>query len=63
MVKVSTLFHRVDGFDEQEASSDNPESLYQDFGDQLLQALMEPLIFDPGEQLVKTILEKSNQGP
>jgi len=58
MVKVSTLFHRVDGFDELEASSDNPELLDQDFGYQFLQELMEPLIFDPGEQLVKTILAK-----
>ena len=58
MVKVSTLFHRVDGFDETETSSDNPESLDQDFGYQFLQELMEPLIFDPGEQLVKTILTK-----
>ena len=59
MVKVSTLFHRVDGFDEQEASSDNPESLDQDLGDQFLQKLMEPLIFDPGDALVKTIFEKT----
>jgi len=58
MVKVSTLFHRVDGFDELDASSDYPESLDQDFGDQFLQELMEPLIFDPGKQLVKTILRK-----
>ena len=58
MVKVSTLFHRVDGFDEEDTSSDNPESLDQDFGDQFLQKLMEPLSFDPGEQLVKTILQK-----
>ena len=58
MVKVSTLFHRVDGFDELEASTDNLELLDQDFGDQFLQELMEPLIFDPGEQLVKTILTK-----
>ena len=58
MVKISTLFHRVDGFDDQNTSSDNPESLDQDFGDQFLKELMEPLIFDPGEQLVKTILKK-----
>jgi hypothetical protein len=58
MVKVSTLFHRVDGFDESETSSENPESLDLDFGDQFLQKLMEPLIFDPGEQLVKAILKK-----
>jgi hypothetical protein len=32
--------------------------LDQDLGDQFLQGLMAPLIFDPGEKLVKTILEK-----
>ncbi len=58
MVKVSTLFHRVDGFDELNASSTIPDMLDQDLGDQFLQALMAPLIYDPGEELVKTILEK-----
>ena len=58
MVKVSTLFHRVDGFDEQEASSAIPDTLDLDLGDHFLQNLMEPLIFDPGDKLVKTILTK-----
>jgi hypothetical protein len=58
MVKVSTLFHRVDGFDELNASSTIPDNLDLDLGDQFLQELMSPLIYDPGEQLVKTILEK-----
>jgi len=58
MVKVSTLFHRVDGFDELNASTAIPDMLDQDLGDQFLQGLMAPLIFDPGEELVKTILEK-----
>jgi hypothetical protein len=58
MVKVSTLFHRVDGFDELNASSTIPDKLDQDLGDQFLQELLTPLIHDPGEELVKTILEK-----
>ena len=58
MVIVSTLFHRVDGFDELNASTTIPAMLDQDLGDQFLQELMTPLIHDPGEELVKTILEK-----
>jgi hypothetical protein len=58
MVKVSTLFHRVDGFDESYASSTIPAMLEQDLGDQFLEDLLKPLMYDPGEQLVKTILEK-----
>ena len=58
MVKVSTLFHRVDGFDELNASSTIPDKLDQDLGDQFLEDILTPLIFDPGEELVKTILEK-----
>ena len=58
MVKVSTLFHRVDGFDELNASSTIPDMLDQDLGDQFLEELLNPLIHDPGEELVKTILKK-----
>ncbi len=58
MVKVSTLFHRVDGFDELNASSTVPDMLDQDLGDQFLEDMLTPLIYDPGEKLVKTILEK-----
>ena len=58
MVKVSTLFYRVDGFDELNTSSQIPGNLDQDLGDQFLQELLTPLIHDPGEELVKTILEK-----
>ena len=59
MVKVSTLFHRVDGFDEEDSSSKNPESLDQDLGDQLLENLLNPLVFDPGDKLVQNILKHS----
>lgn len=58
MVKVSTLFHRVDGFDELNASTAIPDSLDQDLGDQFLHELMTPILHDPGEKLVKSILEK-----
>ncbi len=58
MVKVSTLFHRVDGFDELNTSSTIPDMLDLDLGDQFLEDMLTPLIYDPGEKLVKTILEK-----
>lgn len=58
MVKVSTLFYRVDGFDDQNASSTNPDILDQDLGDQFLQNILNPLLYDPGDKLVKAILEK-----
>lgn len=59
MVKVSTLFHRVDGFDESGAYSNCPDAMDRDLGDNFLQELLDPLVFDPGDKLVKTILEKS----
>ena len=58
MVKVSTLFHRVDGFDESDESTDLPALLDQNKEDSFLQSLLEPLIFDPGDKLVQTILKK-----
>jgi len=58
MVKVSTLFHWVDGFDDNNASSTIPGLLDLDLGDQFLEKLLAPLIYDPGERLVKTILQK-----
>ena len=58
MVKVYTLFHRVDGFDEPNAPFKHPDMLNQELGDQFLNELLSPLIHDPGEKLVKTILEK-----
>jgi hypothetical protein len=58
MVKVSTLFHRVDGFDKFHASSTNPDKLDQDLEDQYLHNLLNPLIYDPGDKLVNAILKK-----
>jgi hypothetical protein len=58
MVKISTLFHRVDGFDEFKTSTTIPDMLDLDLGDQYLDNMLTPLIYDPGERLVKTILKK-----
>lgn len=58
MVKVSTLIYRVDGFNGRCTLSAIPDLLNQDPGNQFLNELLGPLIFDPGEKLVKTILEK-----
>jgi len=58
MVKISTLFYRVDGFGDLDASSTNPEILDLAFTDQYLNKLLTPLSYDPGDELVKTILEK-----
>lgn len=55
MVKVSTLFYRVDGFNGQNTLAPLPDVLNKDPGDQFLEDLLSPLIFDPGEKLVKTI--------
>lgn len=58
MVKVYTLFHRVDGFNEPYTPLSHPDMLSQDLGDQFLDELLSPLVHDPGEELVKTILKK-----
>lgn len=59
MVKVSTLFHRVDGFDLSDLSAKNPDILDQNIEDCFLENLLEPLVFDPGDELVQKILQKS----
>jgi len=59
MVKVSTLFLRVDEFDESKPSSQTPDLLDQDLEDQMLNNLLKPLVFDPGDKLVQLILSKS----
>jgi len=58
MVKMYTLFHRVDGFNEPYATSSHPDMLSQDLGDQFLNELLGSLVHAPGEELVKTILTK-----
>ena len=59
MVKVSTLFIRVDEFDESNVSSDIPDLLNQDKEDYFLNKLLKPLVFDPDDRLVQNILSKS----
>lgn len=56
MVKNSTLFHRVDGFDETNTSDETRELSDQLFDNQFLKELLEPLVFDPGDELVQRIL-------
>jgi len=58
MVKVSTLFHRVDGFNEIDQTSHIPDILDQDLEDDFLHNLLGPLLYDPGDKLVQTILNK-----
>jgi hypothetical protein len=60
MVKVSTLFHRVDGFDETSVPLDAPpEVLDLEIDDLYLKKLMKPLLYDPGDKLVQEILQKT----
>ena len=60
MVKVSTLFHRVDGFDfSDDISARNPNITDQDLEDYFLNKLLEPLVFDPGDELVRRILQQT----
>jgi len=59
MVKNSTLFHWVDGFEELNFPVSSPILLDQNFEDEFLNELLEPLIFDPGDKLVKTVLQNS----
>ena len=58
MVKVSTLIYRVDDFNAHTSISTIPVLPNQDTDDQLLNELLGPLLFDPGEELVKTIFKK-----
>jgi hypothetical protein len=60
MVKVSTLFHRVDGFNEigSEQEDHDPVSPDEEQTDEFLNNLLEALIFDPGEALMQRILQK-----
>lgn len=58
MVKISTLFHRVDGFDTSDISARNSNIADQDFEDDFLNRLLEPLVYDPGDELMQKILQK-----
>jgi len=56
MVKVSTLFYRVDGFDKTNTSNTTPVLSDQSLDDQFLKDLLKPLLFDPGDEIVQRIL-------
>ena len=58
MVKVSTLFHRVDGFDESGTSFNGTDTMDQVLGDDFLEEYLGPLEIDPGDKLVSSILEQ-----
>jgi hypothetical protein len=59
MVKVSTLFHRVDGFDESGTYFNGTATLDQILcGDHFIEELLGPIEIDPGDKLVHAILEK-----
>ena len=58
MVKVSTLFHRVDGFDDKNTSSDTRKLSDQLLETQFLTDLLEPLLFDPGDEIMQRILRE-----
>jgi hypothetical protein len=56
MVKVSTLFHRVDGFDGTNITDHTRELPDQNIETQFLARILEPLLFDPGDELVQRVL-------
>ena len=58
MVKVSTLFHRVDGFDNKRESNDTWELPEENIEAKFLKNLMDPLLIDPGDELVQQLLQK-----
>ena len=58
MVKISTLFHRVDGFDESGTPFNGTDTMDQVLGDNFLEELLGPVEFDPGDKLVNAILEQ-----
>jgi hypothetical protein len=58
MVKVSTLIHRVDGFDAKNVNHISRELPDPDIESQLLSSILEPLLCDPGEELVRRTLQK-----
>ncbi|HER08597.1 MAG TPA: hypothetical protein ENO20_06765 [Bacteroides sp.] len=58
MTQISTLFHRVDGFNESEIKIKYPIVLDIEFVDSFLSHLLEPLIFDPGDELVEKLMRK-----
>jgi hypothetical protein len=58
MVKVSTLFHRVDGFKKKDESTPTRELPVQNREIQILKQILEPVLFDPGDELVQRTLRR-----
>ena len=58
MAKVSTLLHRVDGFDENTDKTSPPKLPEPNIETQYSTAFLEPLLFDPGEEIVQRLLLK-----
>ena len=59
MVKVSTLIHRVDGFDDEYQSNETRELPDQKIVEEtFIESLLKPLLFDPGDELVQQLLQK-----
>ena len=57
MAKVSTLFHRVDGFEHTEQPVPARKLPDEDIETRFLNQLLEPLLYDPGEELVQKLLK------
>jgi len=57
MVKVSTLFHRVDGFDENTSTSVDPGFLDLELEEQWIKQILDPLETDPEERIIQNILK------
>ena len=58
MVKISTLFHRVDGFEEQPENPTLRELPQLNIESHILTEILEPLLIDPGEYLVQQVLRR-----
>ena len=59
MVKVSTLIHRVDGFDDENQSNETRKLPDQKIVEEtFIENLLKPLLFDPGDELVQQLLQK-----
>ena len=56
MVTISTLFHRVDGFDGKNITDQTRELPDQNIETEFLSRLLEPLLYDPGDELVQRVL-------
>jgi hypothetical protein len=58
MVKVSTHFYRVDGFNGEQFYQQTRELPDPNIETQFLTRLLEPLLYDPGDELVEQLLRR-----